>query len=154
MLTQAGVVGSPTRPRASNRMAEDNAPNVPNAKGLVAKATEQGAYHIMVASGTYYVDGVLASTYIAHVPLGVWKVFADGYASLRYKMGMPIAPEGQGFLSITWPLAVYDKLGLSSETALTTLWPLTTAAAVLTELANTLAAPALLIAAATFVATK
>ena len=36
-------------------------------------------------------------------------------------MGVPIAPEGQSFLSITWPLAVYDKLGLSSETALQAL---------------------------------
>ena len=46
--------------------------------------TERGAYHILVASGSYYVDGVVASTY-SHTPLGVWKVFADGYASLRYK---------------------------------------------------------------------
>ena len=89
----------------------------------------------------YYVDGVDASTYIAHVPLGVWKVFADGYASLRYKLGAPIAPEGEGILSITWPLAVYAKLGVPSE-AVASLWPLTTAAAVLTELANTLAAAA------------
>ena len=85
----------------------------------------------------YYVDGVDASTYIAHVPLGVWKVFADGYASLRYKLGAPIAPEGEGILSITWPLAVYAKLGVPSE-AVASLWPLTTAAAVLTELANTM----------------
>ena len=109
------------------------------------EVVERGAFHIMVASGAYYVDGVAASTYIAHVPLGVWKVFADGYASLRYKMGAPIAPEGEGYFSITWPLAVYDKLGLSSETALTTLWPLTTAAAALTELANSLlGAPAVM----------
>ena len=104
----------------------------------VETTTEQGAYHILVASGAYYVDGVAASTYIAHVPLGVWKVFADGYASLRYKMGAPIAPEGEGYFSITWPLAVYDKLGVPSE-AVASLWPLTTAAAVLTELANTVA---------------
>ena len=57
----------------------------------VETTTERGAYHILVASGAYYVDGVAASTYVAHVPLGVWKVFADGYASLRYKMGAPIA---------------------------------------------------------------
>ena len=88
------------------------------------------------------------------MPLGVWKVFADGYASLRYKMGAPIAPEGEGYFSITWPLAVYDTLGVPTEAALTTLWPLTTAAAVLTELANTLAMPALLIASAAFVAAK
>ena len=104
----------------------------------VGKATERGTYHILIASGAYYVDGVAASTYIAHVPLRVWKVFADGYASLRYKMGAPIAPEGDGYFSITWPLAVYDKLGVRSETALHALWPLTTAAAVLTELANTM----------------
>ena len=48
----------------------------------VETTTERGAYHILVASGAYYVDGVAASTYIAHVPLGVWKVFADGYAAL------------------------------------------------------------------------
>ena len=101
---------------------------------------ERGAFHIMVASGAYYVDGVAASTYIAHVPLGVWKVFADGYASLRYKMGAPIAPEGDGYLSMTWPLAVYASLGVRSEASLRALWPLTTAAAVLTELANTLIA--------------
>ena len=104
----------------------------------IETTAERGAYHILVASGAYYVDGVAASTYIAHVPLGVWKVFADGYASLRYKMGAPIAPEGEGYFSITWPLAVYDKLGVRSETALKALWPLTTAAAVLTELANTM----------------
>ena len=97
------------------------------------------------------VDGVVASTYIAHVPLGVWKVFADGYAALRYKMGAPIAPEGEGYFSITWPLAVYDKLGVPTETVVSTLWPITTAAAALTELANTLMTPvaaALLLAAA------
>ena len=119
----------------------------------VETALERGAYHILVGSGAYYVDGVAASTYIAHVPLGVWKVFADGYASLRYKLGAPIAPEGEGYFSITWPLAVYDKLGVRSETALKALWPLTTAAAALTELANTMimtpmTAPWLLAAAA------
>ena len=105
----------------------------------VGKATERGTYHILIASGAYYVDGVAASTYIAHVPLGVWKVFADGYAALRYRMGAPIAPEGEGFFSMTWPLAVYAKLGVPSK-AVAALWPLTTSAAVLTELMNTLAA--------------
>ena len=57
-------------------------------------------------------------------------------------MGVPIAPEGQGYLSITWPLAVYEALGVSSATATNALWPLTAAAAVTTELANTLAVPA------------
>ena len=52
----------------------------------------------------------------------------------------PIAPEGDGYLSMTWPLAVYESLGVRSEASLRALWPLTTAAAVLTELANTLIA--------------
>ena len=32
----------------------------------VETTTERGAYHILVASGAYYVDGVAASTYVAH----------------------------------------------------------------------------------------
>ena len=104
------------------------------------------------------VDGVAASTYIAHTPLAVWKVFADGYAALRYKMGVPLTPEGAGALSITWPLAVYDALGVSAGVK-TALWPLTTAGAVLTELANTMAAHALpvvalIVAAASLKASK
>ena len=116
----------------------------------IERVAERGAYHILVASGAYYVDGLLASTYVAHVPLGVWKVFADGYASLRYELGLPITAEGAGLFSITWPLAVYDKLGVPPEAATAFLWPLTTAAAALTELVN--ASPPALVAALASVA--
>ena len=84
------------------------------------------------------------------VPLGIWKIFADGYASLRYEMGMPITPEGKGYFSITWPLAAYDKLGVPPDAATTFLWPLTAVAAALTELVN--ASPAVFVALASVVA--
>ena len=131
-----GVEADPATVKLGDRLTA--ASGAQEAVVRIERVAERGAYHILVASGAYYVDGVAASTYIAHVPLGVWKVFADGYASLRYRMGVPIAPEGHGYLSITWPLAVYGKLGVPTETALHALWPLTTAAAVLTELANTM----------------
>ena len=47
----------------------------------------RGAYHPMVASGAYYVNGLLSSTYLAYVPFPIWKVFGDGYITLRYKLG-------------------------------------------------------------------
>lgn len=104
----------------------------------VEKRLERGAYHALVPGGAYYVDGVLASTYIAHVPLGAWKTFADGYATLRYKLGVPLTPEGVGPFTITWPLKVYRALGVPPA-VVTAIWPLTTAAAVVAELANTVA---------------
>ena len=43
----------------------------PQVVRAIAKETHVGAYHLVTPSGAYYVDGVVASTYIAHVPLGV-----------------------------------------------------------------------------------
>ena len=116
-------------------------PHGPQAIRSITTETIAGAYHLIVPSGAYYVDGVLASTYIAHVPHGVWRIFADGYASLRYKVGAPISSEGAAALSVTWPLRVYEALGLPSE-IVAVLWPMTTGAALLTELANTMMANA------------
>ena len=91
-----------------------------------------------VASGQYYANGVLASTYIAHVPLGAWKLFADRYASARYALGVPLTPEGEGPASIFWILYVYKALGVPAPLA-TALWPLTMTATLAAELVNTAA---------------
>ena len=48
------------------------------------------------------------------------RAFADGYAHLRYRLGVPLTPEGEGALSITWPLAGLGRaqyLAVSPATA-------------------------------------
>jgi hypothetical protein len=112
-------------------------PNGPQTVTNVETRTERGAYHILVASGSYYVDGIAASTYLAYVPHGLWKTFADGYSSLRYRLGVPLTPEGKGHYSFTWPLAVYEKLGMPAG-VVSALSPFTTMLVVLTEVVNSL----------------
>jgi hypothetical protein len=103
----------------------------------IAREVMRGAFHVQVASGAYYADGILCSTYIAHVPLAAWKLFADTYAWARYKVGVPLTPEGQGPMSIFWPLHAYEALGLPTSTA-RTVWPVTMTATLFAEVFNTI----------------
>lgn len=104
----------------------------------VARRKQRGLYHIEVASGAYYADGVLVSTYVAECPRLVWRIFADGYAWLRYKAGLHIVPDGEGALPLFWSLALYERLGVPDAIVSHVLWPLTMASVLLTELANVL----------------
>ena len=98
----------------------------------VETAVEQGAFHILVASGAYYVDGVTASTYIAHVPLGVWKIFADGYASATTRAFRSFPGRAT---SRSRGRSLCMRSSVPAE-VVGALWPITTAAAVITELGN------------------
>ena len=97
---------------------------------------KEGAWHPMVASGSYYANGVRASTYVSYVPPLVWRILGDGYAALRYKLGVPIRAEGQGWMRVSW---VYDagvRAGLSRAAMETYWWPLSTAGALGAEAVN------------------
>jgi len=104
----------------------------------IEATVEQGLFHITTPSNSYYADGVLSSTYVDFVPLHVWKVAGGLYPQLRYLMGLPITPEGEGPLSIFWPLYVYQALGLP-QAVIDALWPLTMTATLVAELVNTAA---------------
>ena len=56
----------------------------------VRRTLREGAYHITTPSGAYYVDGHLASTYMAVVPHWAWRLFGDGYVRLRHRLGVPV----------------------------------------------------------------
>ena len=104
-------------------------------------AKEAGLYHVVTPSGRYYVDGVLATTYVDHVPYAVWRVFADGYIHLRYLLGAPIVPDGKGVLPL---FAVLDVL---PDAVASTAWPLTVLCIMASEIVNKLVsvAPAVLL---------
>jgi len=104
----------------------------------IEQTVEQGKFHITTPSNNYYADGVLSSTYVSYVPLNVWKVAGGLYPMLRYKLGVPITPEGQGPLSIFWLLYVYQALSLP-KLVVDALWPLTMSATLFAELLNTAA---------------
>jgi len=60
----------------------------------VSLVTAQGAFHLFVPSGAYYVDGVLASDFLEY---GYFKsVWAAGryYVAARYYIGVPIVTHG------------------------------------------------------------
>ena len=104
----------------------------------IEKTVEGGKFHLTTDSTTYYADGVLTSTYVANVPLNVWKVAGGLYPRIRYSLGMPITPEGaEGtVLSIFWLLDMYEAMGVPHWFR-GLLWPLTMSATLFAELLNT-----------------
>jgi len=70
------------------------------------------------------------------VPLNVWKVAGGLYPRVRYTLGVPITPEGEGMLSIFWLLDVYEAVGMPSFLR-GLLWPLTMTSTLAAELVNT-----------------
>mmetsp|Transcript_2333 Transcript_2333/g.4804 ORF Transcript_2333/g.4804 Transcript_2333/m.4804 type:complete len:856 (-) Transcript_2333:259-2826(-) len=115
---------------------------------------EEGMFHLTTDSTTYYADGVLSSTYVAFVPLNVWKVAGGLYPRVRYAVGVPITPEGQGVLSIFWLLHLYEAIRLPMFFR-GLLWPITMASTLFAELVNTVVVqlPATTTAALTLAAT-
>ena len=106
----------------------------------IEKTTEEGKFHLTTDSTSYYANGVLASTYVAYVPLNVWKMAGGIYPRIRYSLGVPITPEGAegSMLSIFWLVDIYDAIGLA-ESARSVLWPATMCSTLFAELANTAA---------------
>ena len=69
---------------------------------------ELGAYHIVVPSSMYYVDGMLASTYFAgfNMTKQIWG-YVELSTKIRYNIGIPILPQGECPVSYTWlPVAI------------------------------------------------
>lgn len=93
-----------------------------------------GSFHPMVPSGFYYVDGVRASTYIALYPKWTFRL-CERYVEWRYRIHVPIVPEGQGRISLRW---VERAAGaVAHEDAIRDwLWPVTMSGIAATELAN------------------
>ena len=111
-------------------------PHGPQAIRAIAKEKKIGAYHLITPSGAYYVDGVAASTYVSYIPHAAWKVCGDGYISLRYKLGLPIVPEGVSPIKLFWILDVLDAIGVSDAVQSSIFWPLIAGSVVATELAS------------------
>jgi len=111
------------------------------------KETHVGAYHLITPSGAYFVDGIAASTYVAYVPKPVWDIFGNGYASLRYKLGLPIVPEGGAPVSLFWLLDALTAVGVPGAVQKSVFWPLIVVTTAATELAVALgmAAPKVLV---------
>ena len=96
----------------------------------------------MPTSGAYYVDGVAASTYVAYIPHAAWKVFGDGYITLRYKLGLPIIPEGAAPVTLFWLLDALKAVGVPDAVQSAVFWPLVAGTVVATELACAVGAAA------------
>jgi len=96
----------------------------------------RGAYHLFTPSGLYYADGLLVSDYNDAVPQIAWRLFVRGYVSLRYALGLPVIPEGEGVL--LRPFAFHDALKRSAAPPLIQhlLSPLTITSAVVLEVGN------------------
>merc|ERR1719473_2321359 len=98
-----------------------------------------GIFHISTPSGTYYADDILTSTYVGIVPRAVYQ-FGDSYMELRFRMGIPLVPEGKGVISIQWVPSLIAALGvpLDSPVHHFVTGPLAMMAFVLVELVNAL----------------
>ena len=105
----------------------------------VKMTKEQGAYHVQTPSGFYYVDGIVATTYVDFVPYPVWRLFADGYIYLRYLIGIPIVPEGEGVLPIFAIFGVLDAMGVPHAVT-TAAWPFTVLCVMMSEIFNKIVA--------------
>lgn len=108
----------------------------PQAIASIAKETHVGAYHLIVPSGAYYVDGVAASTYVSYIPHAAWKVFGDGYITARYQLGLPIVPEGDAPVTLFWLLDALKAVGVPDAVQSSLFWPLIAGSVVVTELAS------------------
>merc|ERR1712000_120289 len=94
---------------------------------------QRGMYHPLTRSETYYVDGMLASTYLDYVPRPMWTVFATWYATSRYHLGMPIRPKTGNACTIDLALDAYDAAGVSPALQRNVLWPVSILAALWVE---------------------
>jgi hypothetical protein len=106
----------------------------------IFKADRAGAYHLVTASGQYYVDGVLASTYVAYIPRSMWSVFGDGYITLRYALGVPLVPDGQSTVPLFWFLDTMKALAIPAPLQVSVFWLPLVASVVLSELVSALIA--------------
>ena len=108
-----------------------------------------GAFHPFVAGGSYYVDGLLATDYNDHTPMWAWDL-VRAYVAMRYHLGVPVIPEGHGF--VKHPFFAFDALD-EIEVPSMAQWPLipllipTALAAELVNLAAENAFPAAMLAA-------
>ena len=102
----------------------------------VVKEPLPGAYHLVTPSGAYYVDGVAASTYAAYIPLAAWKIFGDGYMTLRYRIGIPLMPQGDAPVNLFWFIDTLDAAGISKEVQSAFFWPFIVVSVVVTEIAS------------------
>ena len=65
------------------------------------------------------------------------QIFGDGYITLRYKMGLPIVPEGETPVSLFWLLDALVAAGVTDSVQSHLLWPLIAGSVITTELAST-----------------
>ena len=108
----------------------------------VRKERHLGAYHLITPSGAYYVDGVAASTYPAYIPHAAWKLVGDAYVTMRYRLGLPVVPEGEAPVTLFWLLDGLRAAGISDATASTFFWPFIAASVIATEVGSAVTAAA------------
>lgn len=102
----------------------------------IERLEARGAYHIIVKGGSYYVDGILASDYVAFFPRAIWSL-GCAYAEARYWLGVPLIPIGKGFFpNHAWAGDLMGRAGVPLWAQKSVLFPLTFASSILTELAN------------------
>ena len=130
-----GVVTDPTLAKIGQHV---NTPSGREAIVAITKRQMDGAYHIITPSGLYYVDGIVASTYVAYIPYAAWRIFGDGYITLRYKLGLPIVPEGEAPVTLFWAIDGLRAAGFADATASRFFWPLISSSVMVTELASAL----------------
>jgi hypothetical protein len=111
-------------------------PTGPQAVTAITKETHLGAFHPITPSGAYYADGLAASTYVSYIPHSAWKVFGDGYITLRYKLGLPVMPEGAHHITLFWFLDLLRGIGLSDDVAARYAWPLIAGSVATTEIVS------------------
>ena len=132
------VDGVETDPaRATVGQAVDT-PHGPAPITAIKKERFVGAYHPITPSGAYYVDGVAASTYPAYIPHAAWKLVGDAYVTLRFRLGLPVVPEGEAPVTLFWLLDALRAAGVSDGAASTFAWPLIAASVIATEIASAL----------------
>ena len=133
-LVLNGVEAPPSSARVGDLLST---PRGDEAITSIERRRRRGLYHIEVASGQYYADDLLVSTYVAECPRLFWRIFADGYAWLRYTIGLHIIPDGEGALPLFWALRLYQTLGVPAFVVTHVLWPFTMGTVLLTEAINT-----------------
>ena len=73
-----------------------NTPRGVEAVTRIEATVELGAYHIIVAGGAYYADGILVSDFSAGAAgrskLGLWKHVGRPLCALRFAIGLPVTP--------------------------------------------------------------
>ena len=62
------------------------------------------------------------------------QVFGDGYITIRYKLGLPIIPEGAAPFTLFWFLDALTAVGVPDTIQSSLFWPLIAGSVVVTEL--------------------